>query len=430
MSVGGVLWGVVLFLFDLRLASLPPTVYAILTVLNFLILHFFKTKKFARFAQVTISLSLPFLLQCCLGGFENSGAVMLWALLALIVSFGFLTPTSRLTAVIFYATLLAATTYWNTEFRTIIRPFPDYVRQILYMTNVLSISLGIGIIFSYYLRMSNDIKQALRQLEDEKATLISRLSKYLAPQIFQSIFKSKSEGGLSSSRKNLTVFFSDIKGFTAMTDTMESEAVTELLNEYFEEMSQIALKHGGTIDKFIGDAIMIFFGDPETRGAREDAIACVKMAIEMQVKMIELRRKWSSQGSQNALHVRVGINTGYCTVGNFGSKDKLDYTAIGAQVNLANRLESAAKVDQILISESTYAHVKETFPCIYMAKYKVKGFSEVVQAYQVVIDRPDYLQDFYLSRNVNGLKIVVDRRVADKAMIRKEFDRIIQDFEN
>ena len=107
-------------------------------------------------------------------------------------------------------------------------------------------------------------------------SLSSKLSKYLSPQLYKSIFSGEKSAEVASQRKKLTIFFSDIAGFTETTDLLESEELTNLLNQYLREMSSIALEYGATIDKFIGDAIMLFFGDPETRGARDDAIACVQ----------------------------------------------------------------------------------------------------------------------------------------------------------
>jgi adenylate cyclase len=118
--------------------------------------------------------------------------------------------------------------------------------------------------------------------------------------------------------------------------------VTALLNEYLTEMSKIAHAHGATLDKFIGDAILAFFGDPQTLGAREDARACLKMAVAMQERLGELQTKWREQGIEQPLQVRMGINTGYCNVGNFGSDDRMAYTIIGAEANLAARLQAIA----------------------------------------------------------------------------------------
>ncbi len=106
-------------------------------------------------------------------------------------------------------------------------------------------------------------------------------------------------------------------------------------------MSRIALDHGATIDKYVGDAIVIFFGDPETKGVKEDALACVKMAIAMRKRMNDLQVIWRDLGIEKPLRVRMGIHTGFCTVGNFGSEDRMDYTIIGGAANIASRLEIA-----------------------------------------------------------------------------------------
>ena len=149
--------------------------------------------------------------------------------------------------------------------------------------------------------------------------LSQQLSKYLSPQIYASIFSGQQAAEISTQRKKLTIFFSDIADFTQTTDGLESEELTGLLNHYLTEMSEIALRHGATIDKYIGDAILAFFGDPESRGAREDALACVRMAIAMQRRMRELQHEWRNVGSEKPFQLRIGINTGFCTVGNFGS---------------------------------------------------------------------------------------------------------------
>ncbi|NIZ62521.1 hypothetical protein DL239_16235 [Sedimentitalea sp. CY04] len=219
-----------------------------------------------------------------------------------------------------------------------------------------------------------------RQMEQ----LSSQLAKYLSPQIYDSIFSGSQKVVRTSARKKLTVFFSDIVAFTETADRMESEELTQLLNRYLTEMSQIAFEHGATIDKYVGDAIMIFFGDPETKGVQQDALACVRMAIEMQRRMRELADIWRQSGIEKPLQVRMGINTGYCTVGNFGSDDRLDYTIIGGAVNTAARLEAIAPPGGILISYETYALVSEEICCRERDKVEVKGIAYPISTYQVV----------------------------------------------
>jgi adenylate cyclase len=232
-----------------------------------------------------------------------------------------------------------------------------------------------------------ELKQRETQLADKSRALeqlSSQLAKYLSPQVYESIFTGKQEVKIASRRKKLTVFFSDIAGFTETTDRLESEDLTRLLNQYLTEMSEIALSYGATIDKYVGDAIVIFFGDPETRGVKEDALACVEMAIAMRKRMHELQDVWRASGTEKPLQCRIGISTGYCTVGNFGSENRMDYTIIGAGVNLASRLETAATPGEILMSYETYANVCHRVHCEERGHISVKGITYPVATYQVV----------------------------------------------
>lgn len=232
-----------------------------------------------------------------------------------------------------------------------------------------------------------ELKQAREDLKDKNQKLdelSTKLSKYLSPQIYDSIFSGERDVKLETHRKTLTVFLSDIVGFTELTDSMESEALTYLLNDYLNAMSEIALRNGGTLDKFIGDAILIFFGDPETKGEREDAVACLRMALEMRERMKPLRTRWDKQGVPKPLHIRMGITSGYCTVGNFGSENRLEYTIVGGQVNLASRLQQYADPDQILISHYTYPLIKDEFVCEKKEKIRVKGIGYPVEIFQLI----------------------------------------------
>ncbi len=231
-----------------------------------------------------------------------------------------------------------------------------------------------------------DLKQREAELANKSQALerlSSQLAKYLSPQVYESIFTGRNEVKVASQRKKLTVLFSDIAGFTEITDRLESEELTRLLNQYLTEMSRIALDHGATIDKYVGDAIMIFFGDPETQGTKQDALACVNMAIAMRNRLQDLNRDWRNEGIESPLQCRIGINTGFCTVGNFGSEDRMDYTIIGSGVNLASRLETAAEPGQILISYETYALVREEIECREQGRISVKGLPHPITTYDV-----------------------------------------------
>jgi class 3 adenylate cyclase len=264
-------------------------------------------------------------------------------------------------------------------------------------------------------RQAKRIKGMNRELEsanDFLAGLSMKISRYISPQVYKSIFSGQKDVTIHTERKKLTIFFSDIQNFTATTERLQPELITQLLNEYFTEMSAIAHEHGGTIDKFIGDAMLIFFGDPETKGDRADAQACLRMAWNMQRRLVELNAKWRASGIEHPFKSRIGINSGYCNVGNFGSADRMDYTIIGAEANLAARLQSIAEPGRIVISYETLALVSDIISAHALSPIIMKGISREVVPYSVdsivdasieksgvVIERMPGL-DFYLDPSV------------------------------
>lgn len=274
-----------------------------------------------------------------------------------------------------------------------------------------------------------DITQRITA-QEKLEQLASKLSKYLSPQIYQSIFSGKKNVKIEAYRKKLTVFFSDIKGFTEITDRLEPEVLSSLLNSYLNEMSKIALKYGGTIDKFVGDAILIFFGDPETRGEKEDAKACVLMALEMRERMKQLRKMWEDKGISNPLEIRIGINTGFCNVGNFGSEDRLDYTIIGGQVNLASRLESNAEIGQILISQETYALIKKEIYCEKKEEINVKGITYKIQTYQILDVKEDFKRnEMLLDEEYDGFSLKVDFNISKKEEVVASLEKVLENLQ-
>jgi adenylate cyclase len=237
-----------------------------------------------------------------------------------------------------------------------------------------------------FVRLERDLTQRSEELEvaqGDMRALADKLSKYLSPVIYRSIFEGKQDARIATQRKKLTIFFSDIVDFTAISERLDPEDLASLLNEYLLAMTEIVIEYGGTLDKYIGDAILVFFGDPDTLGEEEDAYRCVAMAMAMQQRMRALRERWEAAGRQ-PFHVRMGITSGYCNVGNFGSDAQMSYTIIGRQVNLASRLESESPPDEILISNSTWALVKSRVRCARKEPVVVKGFAEPIEAYQVL----------------------------------------------
>ena len=256
-------------------------------------------------------------------------------------------------------------------------------------------------------KVADDSKAEALAKSEELEKISSQLSKYLSPQIHEQIFSGKQSVGLKSYRKKLTIFFSDIVGFTNMSDELESEELTSLLNFYLNEMSKIALKFGGTIDKYMGDGIMIFFGDPESFGIEEDAKKCLEMALEMQSRMNELKDYWGKTfGLKETLKIRIGINTGICTVGNFGSEDRLDYTAMGGAVNLASRLEMLAKPSCINVSEETKLLVGQRFKFKVPQEAQVKGFLRTIKYFEM--EQNENLESKLTNLEGEGFKLTVD----------------------
>jgi class 3 adenylate cyclase/PAS domain-containing protein len=278
-------------------------------------------------------------------------------------------------------------------------------------------------------RAEQALIEAKRRLEEANASvteknrmleaLSSKLSKYLSPQVYESIFSGAQTVEISAKRKKLTVFFSDIAGFTETTDQLEAEELTDVLNQYLTEMSMIALAHGATIDKFIGDAMLLFFGDPETRGMQEDAKACVMMAIAMQRRMRELEQEWRSRGLERPFRMRIGISTGFATVGNFGSRDRMDYTIYGNQVNLAARLQSAAEPGGILLSYETNALVQGIVLTEEYPPMTVKGFVRPINVYKVLGTYQELVDDGrVVLQERDGLRVLVDltKQVSSEAI--------------
>lgn len=260
-------------------------------------------------------------------------------------------------------------------------------------------------------RQSRLIDRINRELTESNGFLASvsvQIAKYISPQVYKSIFSGERDVSVATERKKLTIFFSDIKDFTATTERLQPEELTALLNEYLTEMTAIALKHGGTVDKYIGDAMLVFFGDPETKGVREDAQACVRMAIEMQRRLGQLNARWRRSGIERPFQARIGINTGYCNVGNFGSDERMDYTIIGAEANLAARLQAAAAPGGITLSYETYALVSDIVRASPQEPIRMKGISRDVVPYAIEGDLSAGAQDTIFSEHARGIDFYID----------------------
>ena len=255
---------------------------------------------------------------------------------------------------------------------------------------------------------------ALEAKNGELMRLSERLSSYLSPQLYQTLFQDGKVVATTAQRKKLTILFADVVSFSEIAESLEAEDLTRLLNEFLNEMAQTALKHGATIDKYIGNAIMLFFGDPKSHGVKEDATQCVVMALEMLDAARRLNVKWRSAGLAFPLRLRIGVNTGYCTVGDFGSQQRMDYTVVGHQVNLAARIEKSAAPNSILLSHETWSLVRDQITAEEQAPIQVKGIHAPVQTYKVT-GRVGVSPSDVIEEAGEGVSVKIDLATANRA---------------
>jgi class 3 adenylate cyclase len=257
--------------------------------------------------------------------------------------------------------------------------------------------LFIVMIIYFMIERWHDRERKLAVISEQLVRANEVISRYVASQLAEQVRAGNYPTLDRHERRRLTLFFSDIEDFAATADVMEPEDLSALLNEYLSEMTAIAERHGATIDKFVGDAIMIFFGAPAATTDSDHALRAVRMAVEMQERLVALHVKWNSEGIERPFHVRMGINTGQASIGTFGSGARLEYTAIGRHVNLAARLQAQCEPDRILVSYATWVHIHEQVPCTAKGEIMLKGFHQPVKVYQV--DRGAALAD----RSASGL---------------------------
>lgn len=230
---------------------------------------------------------------------------------------------------------------------------------------------------------TTDNNTVLNERIKELGLVINSLTRYVPCQLHSSIIREHHTPIIYNKRTELTLMFADIVGFTQLSESLSAEHLANVLNTYMAAMTRINIQHGALLDKFIGDGMVCFFGYPKSNDVRGDAVACVAMALDMQQQMHLLSNQWQMMGIDD-VHIRIGINTGCCHVGNYGSKDRMSFTVIGREVNFAARLEAAAQPKEILISQSTYDLVKHKFHCQKAGSLKIAGFQDTLPCYRVM----------------------------------------------
>ena len=218
------------------------------------------------------------------------------------------------------------------------------------------------------------------QMKNEEAVR-ANLARYLSPQIVDQIIKNDVQVNLGGDRKEVTVLFSDIRNFTSISESMNPDQLVQFLNEYFTEMARIIFDNQGSLDKYIGDAIVAVFGS--LIPLENSAEAAVKASIEMMREMVHLNEKWKDQYGFN-MEMGIGINTGEVFLGNIGSPERMEFTVIGDTVNTASRFSGLAKGRQILATAETRKLLGPKFPVNQLSSTRVKGKSEEVDVFEVL----------------------------------------------
>jgi adenylate cyclase len=226
------------------------------------------------------------------------------------------------------------------------------------------------------------LEQAVSQ-ELEKRRVRNLFSRFISPEMVDQMMSTQDLNSLNK-RSNISIIFSDIRGFTTLSEKLSPEDVVALLNPYLEAMSKVIYKHGGTVDKYEGDAIIAFFGEPVP--FKDHAVRALRASLDMRVALSELRKQWEKEGRPNQIEMGIGINSGEVFVGLLGSAERINYTIIGDNANLASRLQDLTKTYAwpILISESTYQQVKDEFDAEFADAVTVKGKTKPVNVYKVI----------------------------------------------
>ncbi|MGQ9794890.1 adenylate/guanylate cyclase domain-containing protein [Desulfosoma sp.] len=277
---------------------------------------------------------------------------------------------------------------------------PDYVREIVRIGAFLTVCIFLALLLDRFASQKAHLKESIAQLREkdrEITRLNERLALFVSDPLVRHLAKDEGRTLFEHRRTKITVFFSDICRFSTITDTMEPEETAEQLNEYFHEMIPLVLEHKGTLDKLMGDGMMVLFGAPDDMDAAEGAYRCLQMATAMRDKLRALNHRWAQKGYPHALRVRMGIHTGLSVVGSFGSEHWMHYTAIGSQVNVAARLQQIAEPDQILISRATYTLVAEKVQVRDLGLLALKGLHQPMHVYECIDlhagDQPQRIMD-------------------------------------
>ncbi len=317
--------------------------------------------------------------------------------IGLIFLFGILTGILLYFFRIHIATILVVVVFIGYIFFSIYMFDNGIIMNIIFP--LLSVSLVyIGSVVTFYLTE-----------ERSRKWITDVFGKYVSPVVIENLIKNPKMINLGGEKRNITIFFSDIRGFTSISEKLEPESLVHLLNDYLTEMTSIIIKDDGLVDKYMGDAIMAFWGAPLDQPDHPE-MACYS-SIEMVNKLEELKKKWKKEGLPS-FDVGIGINSGEAIVGNMGSSSRFDYTAMGDNVNLASRIEGLNKIygTNIIISENTYKLVKDKFESRKLDLVRVKGKEKPIFIFELISEKNKISknQNDFIKFYESGLKLYFD----------------------
>jgi adenylate cyclase len=242
------------------------------------------------------------------------------------------------------------------------------------------------------------------RIEEQMAELVrtGELRRFLPHQVAESLLAGEIQADARFERRRVTILFADLVGFTDLSETLEPEELAELLNEYLREMTAVAVAHGGALDNFIGDGLMVLFGAPTAMAEEGQATAAISTALAMRDRGRQLAARVRSRGVPGDLRIRIGINSGHCTVGVFGSEVMRAYKAVGFPVNIAARLQTEAEPDTILCGYRTYALVKDRVEAVQRSPMRVKGAARPIEAWEIIGERHREAEETQPSRSSAG----------------------------
>jgi len=377
MSIGGLIWGSISFFYGLHFLSLIPYSYVILTIFNFTYFYFSKNFKLCRFFQVLISMLLPFVFQWSLGGFIPSGAVMLWAIISLAGSLTFQDIRLGVKWLIAFLCLTIFSGFIDSMLEGFRIEVTPQITTVFFVLNIAIISTIVFVLNIYLLAKRDEAKAKVAEMS---SLLKKMFGRYLSAEVMNTLIENPSALELGGERRKVTIMMTDLRGFTALSERLEPEQVVQMLNAYFEIMVDLVLKYNGTINEFIGDALLVIFGAPQEMEDRaQRAVAC---SIEMQNAMVEVNNRNSAEGLPG-IEMGIGLNETEVIVGNIGSSKRSKYAVVGSGVNLTSRIESYTVGGQILVSESVRKEAGEVLRIDARRDVFPKGAESSLTIYEV-----------------------------------------------